>query len=309
MVIQMIILHEKLLESESKKQSHSASPSSFFKSKWIEEKEQKKTFDHLYREEIEDTLKDRLYLKKSTISDYEKFIDIMDYKRASDIKIFSKLQPIIKQYQKLEFLKISEELEAVDCLFSIQNKKVMNHQTIKMLSHSLKQIEKHCQKIKKEIKDSMKKSRLKDEMSPSEVILKDNLGNDISANDILNEFNIIAEECNYLSDTHNIPQEATTPLFPEIEQHEIPLDYYINILKLLFECVDLSGFNLKDEKAELKTFCWEGILQTPSVSFTPYSTFIKAYKRCDKKINKSLGLSLIRNSNEFYQIRDQILNY
>ena len=48
----MIILHEKLLESESKKQSHSASPSSFFKSKWIEEKEQKKTFDHLYREEI-----------------------------------------------------------------------------------------------------------------------------------------------------------------------------------------------------------------------------------------------------------------
>ena len=39
----MIILHEKLLESESKKQSHSASPSSFFKSKWIEEKEQKKT--------------------------------------------------------------------------------------------------------------------------------------------------------------------------------------------------------------------------------------------------------------------------
>ena len=305
----MIILHEKLLESESKKQSHSASPSSFFKSKWIEEKEQKKTFDHLYREEIEDTLKDRLYLKKSTISDYEKFIDIMDYKRASDIKIFSKLQPIIKQYQKLEFLKISEELEAVDCLFSIQNKKVMNHQTIKMLSHSLKQIEKHCQKIKKEIKDSMKKSRLKDEMSPSEVILKDNLGNDISANDILNEFNIIAEECNYLSDTHNIPQEATTPLFPEIEQHEIPLDYYINILKLLFECVDLSGFNLKDEKAELKTFCWEGILQTPSVSFTPYSTFIKAYKRCDKKINKSLGLSLISNSSEFYQVRDQILNY
>ena len=233
----------------------------------------------------------------------------MDYKRASDIKIFSKLQPIIKQYQKLEFLKISEELEAVDCLFSIQNKKVMNHQTIKMLSHSLKQIEKHCQKIKKEIKDSMKKSRLKDEMSPSEVILKDNLGNDISANDILNEFNIIAEECNYLSDTHNIPQEATTPLFPEIEQYEIPLDYYINVLKLLFECVDLSGFNLKDEKAELKTFCWEGILQTPSVSFTPYSTFIKAYKRCDKKINKSLGLSLIRNSNEFYQVRDQILNY
>ena len=116
----------------------------------------------------------------------------MDYKRASDFKIFSKLGPIIKQYQKLEFLKLADELEAVDSLFSIQNKKVMNHQTLKMLSQSLKQIEKHCQKIKKEIKDSMRKSRLKDEMLPSEIILKDNLGNDISANSILNEFTIIA---------------------------------------------------------------------------------------------------------------------
>ena len=65
----MIILHEKLLESERKKQGYSSSPSSFFKTKWIEEKEQKNTFNHLYREDIEDTLKDRLYLKKTTVSD------------------------------------------------------------------------------------------------------------------------------------------------------------------------------------------------------------------------------------------------
>tara|TARA_B100000674_G_C37958856_1_gene971000 strand:- start:2355 stop:3272 length:918 start_codon:yes stop_codon:yes gene_type:complete len=305
----MIILHEKLLESDGKKPSQPSSPSAFFKSRWIKEKEQKKTFNHLYRNEIEQTLRDRLYLKKITVSDYEKFSEMMDFKRSSDVKIFSKLQPIIKQYQKLEFLKISEELEAVDCLFTIQNKKVMNHQTIKMLSQSLKQIEKHCQKIKKEIKNSMKKSRLKDEMTPSEIILKDNLGNDISASSILNEFNIIAEQCNYLSDAHNIKEEKTTPLFPEIEHHEIPLDYYINILKLLFECVDLSGFNVKDKRAELKTFCWEGVLQTPSIGFTPYSTFVKAYKRCENKDNKSLGLSLSRNSNEFYQFRDQILSY
>ncbi len=306
----MIILHQSMKDQFQKETRNKiSSPSSFFKSKWLEEQDQKKTFDHLNGAEINDEIKKRLYFKSSKATDYERFIQMMDLKRYNDYKIFAKLTAIIKPYHKLEFQKFSQELEALDCLYSIQNKKVMNHQTIIMLSHSLKQIEKHCQKIKKEIKDSMKKSRLKDEMSPSEVILKDNLGNDISANDILNEFNIIAEECNYLSDTHNIPQEATTPLFPEIEQHEIPLDYYINILKLLFECVDLSGFNLKDEKAELKTFCWEGILQTPSVSFTPYSTFIKAYKRCDKKMNKSLGLSLIRNSNEFYQVRDQILNY
>lgn len=305
----MIILHEKLLELDSKKPSSPSSPSSFFKSRWIEEREQKKTFSHLYRQEIEEALKDRLYLNKSTVSDFEKFTEIMDYKRASDFKIFSKLGPIIKQYQKLEFLKLADELEAVDSLFSIQNKKVMNHQTLKMLSQSLKQIEKHCQKIKKEIKDSMKKSRLKDEMLASEIILKDNLGNDISANSIINEFTIIAEECTYLSDSYIMPKDSTAPLFPEIEHHEIPLDYYINILKLLFECVDLSGFNVQDKKAELKTFCWEGILQTPSVGLTPYSTFVKAYKRCESKENKSLGLSLIRNNNEFYQLRDQILNY
>ena len=73
--------------------------------------------------------------------------------------------------------------------------------------------------------------------------------------------------------------------------------------------MDLSGFNVQDNKAELKTFCWEGILQTPSVGLTPYSTFVKSYKRCESKENKSLGLSLIRNNNEFYQLRDQILNY
>ena len=63
----MIILHEKLLELDDKKPSIASSPSSFFKSRWIEEKEQKKTFSHLYRQEIEETLKDRLYLKKSTV--------------------------------------------------------------------------------------------------------------------------------------------------------------------------------------------------------------------------------------------------
>ena len=304
----MIILHEKLLDSERKKPTHSSSPSSFFKSRWLEEREQK-TFHHIYRSQIEETLRDRLYFKKSTVSDYEKYSDMMGYKRSSDLKIFAKLIPIIKQYQKLEFSKISEELEAVDCLFSIHNKKVMNHQTIKMLSQSLKQIEKHCQKIKKEIKDSMKKSRLKDEMSPSEIIIKDNLGNDISANSILDEFNIIAEECSYLSNTHNIKESGTTPLFPEIDHYEIPLDYYINILKQLFNCVDLSEFNVRDKKSEIKTFCWEGIQQTPSISFTPYSTFVKAYKRCESKNESSFGLSLIRSSEEFHRTRDQILNY
>ena len=81
---------------------------------------------------------------------------MLDIKRSSDFKIFAKLTAIIKPYQKLEFQKISQELEALDCLYSIQNKKVMNHQMVKSLTQSLKQIEKHCQKIKKEISQSLK---------------------------------------------------------------------------------------------------------------------------------------------------------
>ena len=48
---------------------------------------------------------------------------MLDIKRSSDFKIFAKLTAIIKPYQKLEFQKISQELEALDCLYSIQNKK------------------------------------------------------------------------------------------------------------------------------------------------------------------------------------------
>ena len=113
--------------------------------------DQKKTFDHLNGTEVNDEIKERLYFKSSKATDYERFTQMMDLKRYNDYKIFAKLTAIIKPYHKLEFQKFSQELEALDCLYSIQNKKVMNHQMIKSLSQSLKQIEKHCQKIKKEI--------------------------------------------------------------------------------------------------------------------------------------------------------------
>ena len=145
----MIILQDTLKDTKPKDPKNIGSPSSFFKLKWIEEQERNKTFDHLEVKEIDEAMQDRLHFKSSNISDFEKFQDIMEYKRASDLKIFSKLKSIIKPYQKLEFQKISEELEGIDCLYSIQNKKIMNHQMIKSLSQSLKQIEKHCQKIKK----------------------------------------------------------------------------------------------------------------------------------------------------------------
>ena len=148
----MIILQQTLkdqLQNESGKKT--SSPSSFFKSKWLEEQDQKKTFNHLNSAEIDQTIQERIYFKSSKASDYERFQEMNDLKRSSDFKVFSKLRSIIKPYQKLEFQKLTEELEALDCLYSIQNKKIMNHQMIKSLTQSLKQIEKHCQKIKKEI--------------------------------------------------------------------------------------------------------------------------------------------------------------
>ena len=306
----MIILHQSMKDQFQKETGNKiSSPSSFFKSKWLEEQDQKKTFDHLNGVELNDEIKKRLYFKSSKASDYERFIQMMDLKRYNDYKIFTKLTAIIKPYHKLEFQKFSQELEALDCLYSIQNKKVMNHQMIKSLSQSLKQIEKHCQKIKKEISQSLKNSRLKHGLSPSEIILKDSSGADISSSSIFDEFSIIAKQCQYLSEANSSFENTEPSLFPNLEVQEIPLDYFIETLKNLFQCIDLSKFKIQDQKSELKTFCWEGILQTPSICFTPYSSFLKSYKRCNEKKNTFFSLSQVISKNDFYEIRDKILNF
>ncbi len=306
----MIILQQTLkdqLQNESGKKT--SSPSSFFKSKWLEEQDQKKTFNHLNGAEIDQTIQERIYFKSSKASDYERFQEMNDLKRSSDFKVFSKLRSIIKPYQKLEFQKLTEELEALDCLYSIQNKKIMNHQMIRSLTQSLKQIEKHCQKIKKEINHSLKKSRLKSEMTPSEIILKDGSGGDISSSSIFEEFSIIAKQCQFLSNTDKLKTASEPSLFPDLENNEIPLDYFIITLKNLFQCVDLTLFKVTDQKSELKTFCWEGILQTPSLCFTPYSTFLKSYKRCSEKKLSFFGLSQVIKIDDFNQIREKISQF
>ena len=262
----MIILHQSMKDQFQKETGKKiSSPSSFFKSKWLEEQDQKKTFDHLNSAELSDVIKERLFFKSSKSTDYDRFIEMLDIKRSSDFKIFAKLTAIIKPYQKLEFQKISQELEALDCLYSIQNKKVMNHQMVKSLTQSLKQIEKHCQKIKKAISQSLKKSRLKHGMSPSEIILKGASGADISTTSIFDEFSIIAKECQYLSEANSSFENTEPSLFPSIEIQEIPLDYYIVTLKNLFQCIDLGQFKIQDKQSELKTICSERILQTPSI--------------------------------------------
>jgi hypothetical protein len=184
----------------------------------------------------------------------------------------------------------------------------MNHQMIKSLSQSLRQIEKHCQKIKKEINNSLKKTKVKKEMSPTEIILKDSEGGDITSTSIFEEFSIIAKQCQYLEKANEITDRNSPSLFPDMESPEISLDYFIICLKNLFECMDLSKFKIQDKNAELKTFCWEGILQTPSICYTPYSTFLKSYKRCLKKPPVYFGLSNIIKKEDFLLTRDKIIN-
>jgi hypothetical protein len=72
--------------------------------------------------------------------------------------------------------------------------------------------------------------------------------------------------------------------------------------------MDLSKFKIQDKNAELKTFCWEGILQTPSICYTPYSTFLKSYKRCLKKPPVYFGLSNTIKKEDFFITRDKIIN-
>ena len=54
----MIILHQSMKEQFQKDTGKKvSSPSSFFKSKWLEEQDQKKTFDHLNGAEINDEIR------------------------------------------------------------------------------------------------------------------------------------------------------------------------------------------------------------------------------------------------------------
>ena len=53
----MIILHQSMKDQFQKETGKKiSSPSSFFKSKWLEEQDQKKTFDHLNSAELSDVI-------------------------------------------------------------------------------------------------------------------------------------------------------------------------------------------------------------------------------------------------------------
>ena len=304
----MIILQNTLNEMSDDRSKKASSPSSYFKSKWLEERDMRTRYKNLNLENLSEVVKERMQVSDAQKSEFQCYQELKDMKRANEVSIFNKLGNIVKSYQKLEFQKLAHELDCLDCLYHLHNQKIINYQTVKSLFQSLKQIEKYCQKIKKELVRAQKKSKQNGEMSPSEIILKNDDGVNIPATNIYEEFSIIANECNFLKG-FNVTRSDQSSLFPEMDTDEINLDYFLITLKNLFNCLDLDNFKLNDLSLELRSFCWEGITQTPSINNTPYASFIRAFKRIENKEQVYFGLSNVIRSDDFYSIRNQIIQF
>ncbi len=154
----MIILQNILKEKSDDQSKQASSPSSYFKSKWLEEREMRSRYKHLNLENLSEVVKERMHVSDAQKSEYQCYDELKDMKRANEVSIFYKLINIVKSYQKLEFQKFAHELECLDCLYHLHNQKIINYQTVKSLFQSLKQIEKYCQKIKKELVRAQKKA-------------------------------------------------------------------------------------------------------------------------------------------------------
>ena len=304
----MIILQNTLKEISDDRSKKASSPSSYFKSKWLEERDMRTRYKNLNLENLSEVVKERMQVSDAQKSEFQCYQELKDMKRANEVSIFNKLGNIVKSYQKLEFQKLAHELDCLDCLYHLHNQKIINYQTVKSLFQSLKQIEKYCQKIKKELVRAQKKSKQNGEMSPSEIILKNDDGVNIPATNIYEEFSIIANECNFLKG-FNVTRSDQSSLFPEMDTDEINLDYFLITLKNLFNCLDLDNFKLNDLSLELRSFCWEGITQTPSINNTPYASFLRAFKRIEDKEQVYFGLSNVIRSDDFYSIRNQIIQF
>ena len=304
----MIILQNTLNEMSDDRSKKASSPSSYFKSKWLEERDMRTRYKNLNLENLSEVVKERMQVSDAQKSEFQCYQELKDMKRANEVSIFNKLGNIVKSYQKLEFQKLAHELDCLDCLYHLHNQKIINYQTVKSLFQSLKQNEKYCEKIKKELVRAQKKSKQNGEMSPSEIILKNDDGVNIPATNIYEEFSIIANECNFLKG-FNVTRSDQSSLFPEMDTDEINLDYFLITLKNLFNCLDLDNFKLNDLNLELRSFCWEGITQTPSINNTPYASFLRAFKRIEDKEQVYFGLSNVIRSDDFYSIRNQIIQF
>jgi len=224
-----------------------------------------------------------------------------------EIKIIHYLKNIVSSFKSLEFQKYANELEALDCFYFLVNKQQFNKDTLTSLSTSLQQIEKYCIRIKEKLK---KNKDFKNPQNKTKGLALGMLDQKslISVDSLLDEFSTIAKECNYLNTLANKDQK-TQSLFPENNEEEALISYFIMTSIKLFECLDIQGMTEKKIKQEKQSFVWECILLTSSLSQTPYSTFRKYYSGIKNKKCLFLNLSQCISESDYFRIKKDILNF
>ena len=305
----MIILPVSNLENKKLKRNIDINfPSSVLKSKHLERSKIHKSFNHLTdNSNSNHDLHDRLQVH-SKENEYKEFVKLNEIKRINENHIFiNYLKNIVSSFKSLEFQKYANELEALDCFYFLVNRQQFNKDTLTSLSSSLQQIEKYCTRIKEKLKKNkdLKNPQNKTKGLALGMLDKKSL---VSVESLLDEFSTIGKECNYLNTLANKDQK-TQMLFPDNNEEEALISYFIMTSIKLFECLDIHGMTEKKIKQEKQSFAWECLLLTNSLSQTPYSTFRKYYAGIKNKKCTFLNLSQCMSETEYFIVKKEILNF
>ena len=305
----MIILPVSNLENKKLKRNISTnSPSSVLKSKHLERSKINKSFNHLTANpNSRNHLHNRLQVH-SKENEYKEFVRLNEMKRINEDYIFiNYLKNIVSSFKKLEFQKYAHEIEALDSFYFLVNKQQFNKDTLGSLSTSLQQIEKYCMRIKEKLN---KNKDLKNPQNKTKGLALGMLDQNslVTVDSLLDEFSIIAQECSYLNILANKDQK-TQLLFPENNDEEALISYFIMTSIKLFECLDIQGIKEKALKQEKQSFVWECLLLTNSLSQTPYSTFRKYYSGIKNKKCLFLNLSQCMSEGAYHKIKQDILKF
>ena len=286
------------------------SPSSYLKAKSLEKKNIDKSFKHLtIFDKRNDIMEDRLDIGKN-INEYDKYLYLNEIKRQNDNYKFNKyLEKLVTPFKRLEFQKYVNELESLDNFYFLVIKKQFNKYTLSSLSASLLQIEKHCIKIKEKLNQSKIKIKENKKENGSLFLGAKSSTEYVTADNLLKEFSIIAEECHYLNNLANKDYD-TQSLFPlENDSEKSLLTYFIMTSIKLFECLDTKGLTDEKIKQEQQSFVWETILLTNSLKETSYSTFRKNLSLTKNKSYHFFNLVNCATQDHYFKIKEEILNF
>ena len=241
------------------------SPSSYLKAKSLEKKNIDKSFKHLtIFDKRDDIMEDRLDIGTNS-NEYDRYLYLNEIKRQNDNYKFNKYLEKLFILDASIFCKLIDEQN-----YFLVIKKQFNKYTLSSLSASLLQIEKHCIKIKEKLNQSKIKIKENKKENGSLFLGAKSSTEYVTADNLLKEFSIIAEECNYLNNLANKDYD-TQSLFPlENDSEKSLLTYFIMTSIKLFECLDTKG--LTDEKIKQEQQSFENNV-IGDLLVTSYSTF------------------------------------